>query len=215
MLILFQLTRSRGAWLKEHWLPISKRIFQLTRSRGAWRVAYVHAVIIWIFQLTRSRGAWLCWEYSPQGGKGISTHTLTWSVTFHLTLNFICRAISTHTLTWSVTLSLTACKNLRVTFQLTRSRGAWRNCNNYRPRYCHFNSHAHVERDSTCPVSALLLRQFQLTRSRGAWPSQVSPLLRVYKFQLTRSRGAWLLAGSHGEIFDFHFNSHAHVERDK
>ena len=33
----------------------------------------------------------------------ISTHTLTWSVTFTDVIINICRFISTHTLTWSVT----------------------------------------------------------------------------------------------------------------
>ena len=98
------------------------------------------------FQLTRSRGAWQgkwnapCWVFP------ISTHTLTWSVTF---VEFSYPAlieISTHTLTWSVTqrqLSDTSA----VRFQLTRSRGAWPE--RHWAGICkrHFNSHAHVERD--------------------------------------------------------------------
>ena len=40
-------------------------------------------------------------------------------------------------------------------------------------------------------------------------------IINIYKiFQLTRSRGAWLIS----LIFDnqlYHFNSHAHVERDE
>ena len=35
--------------------------------------------------------------------KNISTHTLTWSVTFKLDSNGYIKVISTHTLTWSVT----------------------------------------------------------------------------------------------------------------
>ena len=35
--IKFQLTRSRGAWLKNCVATCGKKIFQLTRSRGAWR----------------------------------------------------------------------------------------------------------------------------------------------------------------------------------
>ena len=35
----------------------------------------------------------------------ISTHTLTWSVTFIIVIFLVCILISTHTLTWSVTLS--------------------------------------------------------------------------------------------------------------
>ena len=53
----------------------------------------------------------------------ISTHTLTWSVTYgtpHYTLPFF---ISTHTLTWSVTRYYHII-SAEVEFQLTRSRGA-------------------------------------------------------------------------------------------
>ena len=78
----------------------------------------------------------------------ISTHTLTWSVTFFLCRGFLSfcyfnshahverdffamienriRFISTHTLTWSVTLWCIIFRRRRP-FQLTRSRGAWRN----------------------------------------------------------------------------------------
>ena len=34
----------------------------------------------------------------------ISTHTLTWSVTYNIKLKGVYKNISTHTLTWSVTL---------------------------------------------------------------------------------------------------------------
>ena len=100
-----------------------------------------------------------------------------------------------------------------IIFQLTRSRGAWRNkewvccAGNY------FNSHAHVERDLTETVeeptkgisthtltwsvtygvclSATHLA-FQLTRSRGAWQNRHTEQHSCGAFQLTRSRGAWL-----------------------
>ena len=55
----------------------------------------------------------------------ISTHTLTWSVTYRIVNSYLGIDISTHTLTWSVTAySFTAWKQL-----------------------LYFNSHAHVERD--------------------------------------------------------------------
>ena len=38
----------------------------------------------------------------------ISTHTLTWSVTYALRKDFLRSGISTHTLTWSVTSLLSA-----------------------------------------------------------------------------------------------------------
>ena len=55
--------------------------------------------------------------------KGISTHTLTWSVTVTPSYVAVTSAISTHTLTWSVT-GITGYKQAEATFQLTRSRGA-------------------------------------------------------------------------------------------
>ena len=56
---------------------------------------------------------------------GISTHTLTWSVTEELEQAIKEASISTHTLTWSVTYRR----------------------NTYDGRRKDFNSHAHVERD--------------------------------------------------------------------
>ena len=53
----------------------------------------------------------------------ISTHTLTWSVTFINPHQNSQLRISTHTLTWSVTVEKLP-KELVNSFQLTRSRGA-------------------------------------------------------------------------------------------
>ena len=106
---------------------------------------------------------------SPYGSVDIiSTHTLTWSVTFnqgtvaieasnfnshaHVERDCVGRiyrisafCISTHTLTWSVTI------------------GTGRNV-----LKTNFNSHAHVERDLMKLAQIYLLSIFQLTRSRGA-----------------------------------------------
>ena len=75
----------------------------------------------------------------------ISTHTLTWSVTIHMTVLCLVYLISTHTLTWSVTIDPESeCMYICISthtltwsvtsylksyfpllpFQLTRSRGA-------------------------------------------------------------------------------------------
>ena len=147
LVIEFQLTRSRGAWLATQMLVWSvsaisthtltwsvtissgyqKRFweFQLTRSRGAWHLWMLLLLCFPQFQLTRSRGAWqtvlylstaelyfnshahverdyrltrLVWKRSHfnshahverdqwqaefEGAMMISTHTLTWSVTY-------------------------------------------------------------------------------------------------------------------------------------
>ena len=57
----------------------------------------------------------------------ISTHTLTWSVTEVAENSYIHMEISTHTLTWSVTLLVLEGFSM----------------------FLNFNSHAHVERDKT------------------------------------------------------------------
>ena len=100
-----------------------------------------------------------------------------------------------------------------MTFQLTRSRGAWLVGLADEVYKWNFNSHAHVERDAPRRINRRRQVQFQLTRSRGAWQYEMEAFLARYQFQLTRSRGAWriwrLLYGRAQN-----FNSHAHVERD-
>ena len=144
---------------------------------------------------------------------GISTHTLTWSVTdvvraaklfrvfqltrsrgawllslFHMAMHFVFQLTRSRG-AWLIAFS-SSWQMSR--FQLTRSRGAWlvllpcRNC-----QMPYFNSHAHVERD--------------------VWAYRITQAMRP--FQLTRSRGAWLVWGF-SPFSVFYFNSHAHVERD-
>ena len=169
-LSLFQLTRSRGAWRiiintdtnstdfnshahVERDLGVIPNVdsfhrFQLTRSRGAWRENAYGASGRFRFQLTRSRGAWLAFlhpllcsavhfnshahverDWLREAWKKltfISTHTLTWSVTYWFLMAGKKMNISTHTLTWSVTVA-----------DICTSQSLF-----------HFNSHAHVERDS-------------------------------------------------------------------
>ena len=142
--------------------------FQLTRSRGAWLHFASKVVRFCVFQLTRSRGAWLA-EFKVDGKTInfnshahverdrktfkqlkvdiISTHTLTWSVTLSEILPSCRLVISTHTLTWSVTSIVTLSPFLKP-FQLTRSRGAWPEAWSLASRPSYFNSHAHVERDA-------------------------------------------------------------------
>ena len=78
--------------------------FQLTRSRGAWPFSTTFSVFFISFQLTRSRGAWLVVSKCDHDLSYISTHTLTWSVTYKFLPILTSFYISTHTLTWSVTL---------------------------------------------------------------------------------------------------------------
>ena len=142
----FQLTRSRGAWRKIQIQRYLHTWFQLTRSRGAWHFPTVADSARRGFQLTRSRGAWPLLFKWATFSSGISTHTLTWSVTWVDNGSFPLQNISTHTLTWSVT-SAQRQRSWMHLFQLTRSRGAWRVLSQAGRVCADFNSHAHVERD--------------------------------------------------------------------
>ena len=79
--------------------------------------------------------------------QGISTHTLTWSVTFFRIALQSSASISTHTLTWSVTCLHNKIghgkRNFNSHAHVERDNQEkvvdWENAN--------FNSHAHVERD--------------------------------------------------------------------
>ena len=145
------------------------------------------------------------------------------------------RQISTHTLTWSVTGHISIATGDGNTFQLTRSRGAWHaKMIMWRPQEristhtltWSVTRHRGIQwRQSNISTHTLtwsvtyhhLCQQatptFQLTRSRGAWLKEVFKWLTLKtisthtltwsvtsilgepsageRFQLTRSRGAW------------------------
>ena len=100
----------------------------------------------------------------------ISTHTLTWSVTYAFILSYKATSISTHTLTWSVTMVQSQCHLISListhtltwsvtnfpypsSFALSISTHTltWSVTSDVLGGYmdsANFNSHAHVERDS-------------------------------------------------------------------
>ena len=55
----FQLTASRGGWPAQHFDGAREFLFQLTASRGGWRPLFLSYGLITLFQLTASRGGWL------------------------------------------------------------------------------------------------------------------------------------------------------------
>ena len=79
-----------------------------------------------------------------QHSAGISTHTLTWSVTIALYNLVVDLKISTHTLTWSVTLLAIVCHGNEFDF----------------------NSHAHVERDRDTKI---LLQNLKISTHTLTW----------------------------------------------
>ena len=121
---VFQLTRSRGAWLNFLTMKCISPKFQLTRSRGAWREDFdftlnklnfnSHAHVErdmqrrygencrGKFQLTRSRGAWQFVN---------STKALEMNFNSHAHVERGWDKLQKH--------------NVSIIFQLTRSRGAW------------------------------------------------------------------------------------------
>ena len=120
--------------------------------------------------------------------------------------------ISTHTLTWSVTYGV-CLSATHLAFQLTRSRGAWQN----RHTEQHSCGAFQLTRSRGAWLYFIIVTIgsiiFQLTRSRGAWPLLFENCVYTFWFQLTRSRGAWP-RGVTERATSQHFNSHAHVERD-
>ena len=167
-IMIFQLTRSRGAWLLisqkfGNWIK-----FQLTRSRGAWQkfggatATYIHFNSH--AHVERDSSKILLIIVSIYFNSHAHVERDIHRCRFFWTLD-----ISTHTLTWS------------VTKRTNRRAATLRN----------FNSHAHVERDWHTLDCLAPSRWFQLTRSRGAWRMLISWTIRLLAFQLTRSRGAW------------------------
>ena len=96
----------------------------------------------------------------------ISTHTLTWSVTkWEITLLAI-EDISTHTLTWSVTCRFFLCRLF----------------------LCHFNSHAHVERDSAI---ALANKSTTISTHTLTWSVTKMLLTWVSRFWISTHTLTW------------------------
>ena len=146
VLVLFQLTRSRGAW--QVWRAALKKTLDFNShahverdpygdSGRKFRVISTHTLtwsvtiativfcILLKFQLTRSRGAWHTYAMKVLGLKSfqLTRSRGAWPVGSSSVGSS--SVISTHTLTWSVTGTPSAA--LLV--------------------YLYFNSHAHVERD--------------------------------------------------------------------
>ena len=98
---------------------------------------------------------------------GISTHTLTWSVTGVARPFMYNTKISTHTLTWSVTFAKLYGFSISI----------------------NFNSHAHVERDK---IIFRKTRIFKISTHTLTWSVTTITgwVINVPEFQLTRSRGA-------------------------
>ena len=142
----FQLTRSRGAWPQN--ISILYIVYSISTHTLTWSVtrmncgnrkvcyfnSHAHverdrAINRWT-QHNTNFNSHAHVERDPKSKNplpitNISTHTLTWSVTYAYILSYKTTSISTHTLTWSVTILASV----------------------YHFGGKYFNSHAHVERD--------------------------------------------------------------------
>ena len=138
----------------------------------------------------------LTWSVTPPikllcNKQNISTHTLTWSVTGGVVWYTIYRVISTHTLTWSVTNTVFLFFNIQTISTHTLT---W----------------------SVTLAKPKTIKGIEISTHTLTWSVTVTFyfLFTHCIFQLTRSRGAWLNSLCQ-MICLKHFNSHAHVERDK
>ena len=128
--------------------------------------------------------SYACSRYS----NGISTHTLTWSVTIKLTLLKNYLSISTHTLTWSVTSQSKIVPIMPVYFNSHAHVERDIDFKLYDIFLVNFNSHAHVERDYhiTACLSTLFISTHTLT-----WSVTAAVLLHFQRFQISTHTLTW------------------------
>ena len=126
--------------------------------------------------------------------------------------SYIHMEISTHTLTWSVTYQwgvwITA-----WAFQLTRSRGAWLVSLIKLSDLSNFNSHAHVERDYAVKWVILPICYFN-SHAHVERDCTGFAFRACFKNFNSHAHVERDYIGWNVLIFCKHFNSHAHVERD-
>ena len=142
----------------------------------------------------------------------ISTHTLTWSVTFK-GVSQLKRELFQLTRSrgaWPFSSMLNAPLS---SFQLTRSRGAWHPQLWPYNRQRYFNSHAHVERDKMAKFLVAYNKNFNSHAHVERDPKYNSQSSCVINFNshahVERDMPSFSIPSS-----DIYFNSHAHVERD-
>ena len=186
---LFQLTRSRGAWLYSHIQRRCYPVFQLTRSRGAWLNFLTMRCISLKFQLTRSRGAWLNLNLAKPKTINFNSHAHVERDDARPTIWQLTRNFNSHAhverdnyVKWQYDFN----GNFNSHAHVERDRKVLKDC----VQIFHFNSHAHVERDclTNMPFCVIIISTHTLTWSVTCDSSSVC---RYRLFQLTRSRGAW------------------------
>ena len=203
--LTWSVTISTGYTAKVQKISTHTLTWSVTSDRYYWNY-------LWQFQLTRSRGAWHGRKWKNCTWIYISTHTLTWSVTHCSDAVILVNLISTHTLTWSVT-NTNVIPDKNKKFQLTRSRGAWREDFNRWCLRCMISTHTLTW--SVTSIQIVVINDDTISTHTLTWSVTIFQMYLIccIKFQLTRSRGAWLQACHFASLMTY-FNSHAHVERD-
>ena len=119
---------------------------------------------------------------------GISTHTLTWSVTTTATLTAVRLLISTHTLTWSVTDPISRMRTDHEDFNSHAHVERDVYIETLQSIFPNFNSHAHVERD-VLPLSTL--RALQISTHTLTWSVTLLPVLVVIRTAISTHTLTW------------------------
>ena len=98
-------------------------------------------------------------------------------------------------------------------FQFTSSYRGWRvKCYLFRPED-YFNSHPHIEDDTSVVDGFKLFEVFQFTSSYRGWHVNVYRIFAFVKFQFTSSYRGWRSPEGR-RCPDVYFNSHPHIEDD-
>ena len=148
-----------------------------------------------------------------KSGYYISTHTLTWSVT-QVDLKFPQdHRISTHTLTWSVTLQLVLITKRQVHFNSHAHVERDSTKKNFFKTGTNFNSHAHVERDVNL---SRIYKPWQISTHTLTWSVTNNVAVATLQQTISTHTLTWSVTPRNSEtgLKTFYFNSHAHVERD-
>ncbi len=151
-------------------------LFQLTRSRGAWQNSNGCNVATIYFNSHAhvERDLKSC---------NVATILRYFNSHAHVERDSFCKCfslnawISTHTLTWSVTVLIEG-ESGSGKFQLTRSRGAWRLALQTIQASLSISTHTLTWSVTQGDLKLFTYGEFQLTRSRGAWHKMIVKTLQ-------------------------------------
>ena len=208
----FQLTRSRGAWLVPFDRILFPSTFQLTRSRGPWHPPTLETKGYKNFNSHAHVERDCNTNRKIQCNGNFNSHAHVERDQSGIELAFA-KDISTHTLTWSVTFPVRSCLLPHRHFNSHAHVERDISVRFFGQYIKNFNSHAHVERDApqTGKCCFLTISTHTLT-----WSVTENLCKNISAHVISTHTLTWsvtiLFPGCKLQIYDF--NSHAHVERD-